>query len=160
MVKECGTTPAPAQYYRTVPSYCGDLDDAGGLAPPSRLLPTSIPPFKPSTALSKVFDFSKKYFHENEDYPLSPILQPHQYQSQNIMPLRNWQEKRASIFILAAASITIMLFTVVHLRHLLPRRHHLHVQDCNAFYASDLIECLGPAEEREEPGIIAGKEWL
>jgi hypothetical protein len=39
---------------------CGDLDDAGGLAPPSRLLPTSILPFKPSTALSKVFDFSKK----------------------------------------------------------------------------------------------------
>ncbi|PMD21834.1 hypothetical protein NA56DRAFT_702801 [Hyaloscypha hepaticicola] len=40
------------------------------------------------------------------------------------MPFRNWQEKRSSILILAAASITIMLFTVVHLRHFLPRRHH------------------------------------
>jgi hypothetical protein len=129
-----------------------------------RLLPASFQPpsyhLNPRLHCPKSSISPKKYFHENEDYPLSPILQPHQYQSQNIMPLRNWQEKRGSIFILAAASITIMLFTVVHLRHLLPRRHHLHVQDCNAFYASDLIECLGPAEEREEPGIIAGKEWL
>jgi len=74
------------------------------------------------------------------------------------MPFRNWQEKRSSILILAAASITIMLFTVVHLRHFLPRRHHDPVPHCNSSYTSSLIECLGFVEESGE--TMAGKEWL
>ncbi len=76
------------------------------------------------------------------------------------MPYRNWQEKRGSIIILAAASITIMLFTVVHLRHLLPRRHYVHIQDCDWLHTSDTTACLGLAEARKEPGIMEGKEWL
>ena len=74
------------------------------------------------------------------------------------MPYRNWQEKRGTVIILAAASITIMLFTVVHLRHLLPRRHHVPVPDCDWLYTLDSVACF--AEETVEPGRIVGKEWL
>lgn len=74
------------------------------------------------------------------------------------MPFANWQERRLHICILAALSITIMLFTVVHLRHFLPSRHHTHTLDCSSLYAADLIECSEIMVEGEKNN--AGKEWL
>lgn len=71
------------------------------------------------------------------------------------------QEKRLQISVLAALSITIMLFTVVHLRHFMPTRHH--ALDCNGFFVGDFSECVGmKSEERvEEQRQRAGKEdWL
>lgn len=73
------------------------------------------------------------------------------------------QEKAVRLSVLAALSITIMLFTVVHFRHFLPARHHS--LDCNGFFVSDFTECVGEAEDggwfRGHEGQRAGKEdWL
>ncbi len=73
-----------------------------------------------------------------------------------------WQQKRLHIFLLAAISVTILLFTVVHLRHFLPRagRGRGHATECTSFYADDLTHCiqgLATATERYEE---VGKEWL
>lgn len=136
-------------------------DDAGIPAPDIVVKQDLIPPSVPLSKPPSVSPDSRSIFRKNEQnyQPLAPpsyIV----YLVESKMPYRNWQEKRGSIIILAAASITIMLFTVVHLRHLLPRRHHVNVQDCVWLHASDSAACLGLAEERTEPGIIVGKEWL
>ncbi|KAG4431645.1 hypothetical protein IFR05_012868 [Cadophora sp. M221] len=90
----------------------------------------------------------------------------------------NWQEKRLHLCVLAALSVTIMLFTGVHLRHMIPARQnwrhhgHPHVLDCDSFYAADVVECsrLGQVEigvqvevemEVQKDNHNAGKEdWL
>lgn len=71
------------------------------------------------------------------------------------------QEKRLQISVLAALSVTIMLFTVVHFKHLIPARHH--ALDCNGFFVSDFADCVGEGLENGVTwdGRRAGKkDWL
>lgn len=76
------------------------------------------------------------------------------------------REKRSRVFLLAALSITIMLFTIVHLKHFIPRDgHRLGLRpanhggglDCENFYVDDLIEC-GDYVEQMEQGKERGNE--
>jgi hypothetical protein len=58
-----------------------------------------------------------------------------------------FRENRFNICVLAALSITIMLFTVLHLRNVIPRQQSYEVHGhgglgCNSFYASDLVGCI------------------
>ena len=123
---------------------------------PQNSFPTSIPDCIKPPAIP-----GEQPLHEIRIFPFfSTIILATSTISTPEMPFRNWHEKRGSIFILAAASITILLFTVVHLRHFLPRRHRVHVQDCNSFYVSDLVRCLKGGAEEGSGEMIAGKEWL
>lgn len=83
------------------------------------------------------------------------------YNTTSAMPFSaNWQEKRVHLCVLAALSVTIMLFTGVHLRHMIPTRQNWrhHTLDCNSFYASDIVEC---AHAPKMDDHNAGKEdWL
>ncbi|KAL2075711.1 hypothetical protein VTL71DRAFT_654 [Oculimacula yallundae] len=68
----------------------------------------------------------------------------------------NWQEKRLHLCVLAALSVTIMLFTGVHLRHIIPTRPNWkhHALDCDSFYASDIVGCGMPEQTEEEELVL------
>jgi hypothetical protein len=66
----------------------------------------------------------------------------------------NCRTKRGQLCVLAAFSITIMLFTAVHLRHFIPHlhddqgdslTHHQNVQTLQCgklFYADEILDCM------------------
>ena len=69
-----------------------------------------------------------------------------------------FRENRFYICVVAALSITIMLFTVLHLRNAIPSRQsyevHVHGElGCNSFYASDLVTCISDNSGRKEGGM-------
>jgi hypothetical protein len=68
------------------------------------------------------------------------------------------RENRFNICVLAALSITIMLFTVLHLRNVIPSRQSYEVHGhgglgCNSFYASDLVGCISDNSAWKEGGM-------
>ncbi|KAH8672757.1 hypothetical protein BGZ60DRAFT_405496 [Tricladium varicosporioides] len=85
------------------------------------------------------------------------------------MPLISLQQSRLKICMFAALSITILLLTVVHLRHFMPRRGHgignrvVGIgmgEKCNSFFASELVGCKGVPDELGDVGGTRGKERL
>lgn len=74
------------------------------------------------------------------------------------------EEKRRMICILAALSITIMLFNVVHVRHFLPKRHHegnFNSVDCErGYFGMDLGGCGDGDGDSGGERMRWLKEWL
>jgi len=85
-----------------------------------------------------------------------------------------FRENRFYICVVAALSITIMLFTVLHLRNAIPSRQSYEVHGhgelgCNSFYASDLVTCISDNSGWKEGGMkdlasvgksgLRGKRW-
>lgn len=90
------------------------------------------------------------------------------------MPLISLQQSRLRICMLAALSITILLWTVVHLRHFMPRRGHGignrvvgmgmgMGEECDSLFTSELVGCkvvVGEGVEGGEDGDVGRlREW-
>jgi len=72
------------------------------------------------------------------------------------------EEKRRMICILAALSITIMLFNVVHVRHFLPKRHHdghVSAVGCGKGVLGEVLTWCGDSGDGGER-MRWLKEWL